>query len=381
MNIINSGDDYQIYTDSVKTYAELPGGTYTVMFSEMSGYSLQYRKNLKVSEKVYGNTFEKAHKVMRSYSIANKNFGVLLSGQKGSGKSLFLRVIASIANLEGLPVIIVNKCTPGLSEFISSIDQDCMVVFDEFEKIFKNNDDRNQQDRLLSLFDGLDGGHKLFVITCNDLCNVSQYILNRPGRFHYHFAIKAPSPEEVKEYLEDNLKPEYKDNINKISMLSVTFFMPYDYLRAIVFDLNQGYSLKETMHDLNISKEDRDRYDVKAYFSDGTEYEAFDLELDITDPDDEASRWVRRYAKDGHPTRISICFKPSKVKFNQDTKELYIDEDGLIQQDTWPDFDKQTNNLSSEDLSEKTSEWIANVKLIKIVLKKVPYISTYKYDV
>ena len=45
---------------------------------------------------------------------------------------------------------------------------------------------------MLSLFDGLDNGKKLFVITCNEVERLNAYLLNRPGRFHYHFVDCSP---------------------------------------------------------------------------------------------------------------------------------------------------------------------------------------------
>lgn len=65
-------------------------------------------------------------------------------------------------------MIIVDCPIPGISNFLSSIEQEVVIIFDEFEKTFARNDDGDPQVELLSLFDGVDDGKKLFVITCND---------------------------------------------------------------------------------------------------------------------------------------------------------------------------------------------------------------------
>ena len=178
MNIVNSGSRYQIYGEDVKTYRELPIGSYDVNFHKMMGFYLTARHDLVVNEeKVYGNSEVKINKVLQSYRLmSNRNFGVLLSGQKGIGKSLFVRLLAEKAIAMSYPVIVVSTAIPGIADFLSSIDQDVVVVFDEFEKTFKPQEDYNPQDEMLSLFDGMDGGHKLFVVTCNELGDINKYI-------------------------------------------------------------------------------------------------------------------------------------------------------------------------------------------------------------
>ena len=59
MNIIQAGSRFQIYGEDVKTYKEIPSGSYDVNFSKMSGFSLSQRADLEVKEKVYGHHIEK----------------------------------------------------------------------------------------------------------------------------------------------------------------------------------------------------------------------------------------------------------------------------------------------------------------------------------
>ena len=147
MNIVNAGNQFQVYGEDVKTYRQLPVGSYNVEFHKMRGFFLTERSDLTVTEeKIYGDSEYKVRKVMRSYYLSDRNFGVLLSGQKGIGKSLFVRLVAQKAIESGLPVIVVSSAVPGLAEFISSIDQNCVVVFDEFEKTFAKQEDWNPQE-------------------------------------------------------------------------------------------------------------------------------------------------------------------------------------------------------------------------------------------
>ena len=178
--------------------------TYQVGFNKMSGFFLTAHPDLTViEEKVYGNHEKKADKVLNAFKNVNRNFGVILSGQKGIGKSLFARVLARKSLAQGYPLIIVDQYIPGIANFIASIDQEVLVLFDEFEKSFGkcSDNERDPQEEMLSLFDGVNGGKKLFIITCNKSSDLNEFLINRPGRFHYHFTFSNPSPEEIEEYL------------------------------------------------------------------------------------------------------------------------------------------------------------------------------------
>ena len=90
MNVVHSGDTFQIYSDALKTYTALPAGTYEVSFSKFSGFFLTSRSDLTINEsKIYGCSEKKVQKVLNSFDKVDRNFGVILSGRKGIGKSLF----------------------------------------------------------------------------------------------------------------------------------------------------------------------------------------------------------------------------------------------------------------------------------------------------
>lgn len=77
-------------------------------------------------------------------------------------------------------------------------------------------------------------------------------MINRPGRFHYHFRFAYPSSQEVRQYLEDKVDNKHKEQIDKTVLLSKRMKLNYDYLRAIAFELNTGATLKDALQDLNI---------------------------------------------------------------------------------------------------------------------------------
>lgn len=270
MNIVKSGSKVQIYGEEVQTYKTLPVDTYLVNFNKMVGFWLSPRHELESKEeKIYGSHMAKIEKVFKSYELSDRNFGIILSGQKGIGKSLFVKLLAEQAIQKNIPVITVTEYIPGIADFLASIEQEVVVVFDEFEKTFAENDNYNPQDEMLTLFDGIDSGKKLFIITCNETNKLNSYFLNRPGRFHYHFIISLPTDDEVREYCEDKLATEYKDNIDEIVNIAKVENITYDFLRAICFELNQGYSLSETLADLNIQNQENIVFNMEVVFSDG----------------------------------------------------------------------------------------------------------------
>lgn len=270
MKIVSIGTQYQIYGEEINTLEKLPPCYYSVHCSMNSGFYLAKRPDVHVNEeKVYGVHEEKVQKILRSYKIFDKNLGVILSGTKGIGKSLFAKLLAEKGIAEGLPVIIVDSYIHGIAGFLESIEQEVIVLFDEFEKTFAPTKEEDPQVELLSLFDGISNGKKLFVITCNSYTKLNEFLINRPGRFHYHIRFDYPNSEEVKEYLTDKLKPEYYDQIPSVQTFASRVDVNYDCLRAIAFELNIGLSFKEAIKDLNLVNTERVRFEVGIYYENG----------------------------------------------------------------------------------------------------------------
>lgn len=220
MKIVESSGLLHLYGDDMQAYDQIPAGTYDICFAKMTGFYLARRPDMSVSEKVYGVQGSKVAKVLNSFKVFNRNLGVILSGNKGIGKSLTAKMIAQEAIKQGYPVILVSQYIPGIANFIEAIDQEVMVLFDEFDKTFKATSDDNPQDTMLSLFDGTSAGKKLFVVTCNQLNGLNDYLVNRPGRFHYHFRFDYPGADEVETYLKDKLEEKYYDQIPAVVGIS-----------------------------------------------------------------------------------------------------------------------------------------------------------------
>lgn len=274
MKAIKIGTKVEIYNDTVMTYNELPARVYIVRFEKMSGFYLDEYADVDLKEsKIYGEHTKKVQKVLRTYEKFDRNLGVILSGCKGIGKSMFAKILSVEVVKRGIPIILVDQYIPGIASYIEAIDQCVMVLFDEFDKTFADikasDGEVEPQAALLGLFDGISSGKKLFVITCNDIRKLSDFIVNRPGRFHYHFRFEYPSADEIRTYLYDKLGKEYYHEIEPIVSFSRKVDLNYDCLRAIAFEVNSGESFRSAIKDLNIINLAQENYDISICFKNG----------------------------------------------------------------------------------------------------------------
>lgn len=325
MKTIEIGNSFRIYDDSLLIHDLLPAQTYRVQFEEMSGFSLVLHKDMEIKEKVYGVHDSKLHKVMNAFQNFDRSLGVILSGEKGIGKSLFAKMLCKEAVTEGYPVIIVDSSIPGLSAYLESIEQEVVVLFDEFDKVFGSCGTRNgfpnPQTELLSLFDGTAGGKKLYVITCNDIDGLNEFLVNRPGRFHYHFRFEYPTSEEITVYLQDKLTPEYYGEINSVVSFALRVPLNYDCLRAIAFELNTGLPFKVAIKDLNILNTETKFYQATLYYKDGDFVRKNKADIDFFDP--ESAQRILMRDSSGRDI-VLVSFELASCTIDQTTGAIFV---------------------------------------------------------
>lgn len=286
MKAVSTGNQYIIYDDSLRTYDQLPAQSYKVCFSRIQGFFLEkYIEPNPREDKIYGDHTDKVNRVMNSFARANRNFGVILSGAKGIGKTLFAKLLGIESIKRNMPLLVVDRYIPGIASYLESIDQECMVLFDEFDKTFggvrQADGEANPQTEMLALFDGVANGKKLFVVTCNVTRDLSDYLINRPGRFHYHFRFDYPTAEEVITYLKDKLPIEQYKEIPEIVSFAGRVPLNYDCLRAIAFELADGSSFKDAVKLLNIVNLQSEKYNITAVMKDGRKATNNGMPLDL----------------------------------------------------------------------------------------------------
>lgn len=355
MKIINNGNEYNIYADNINLYDNLPPKEYSVEFGEMRGFYLIDHPKIEITEKkIYG--IDRTNKVFRAFKQTNRNLGVILSGYKGMGKSLSAKMICIEAINQGYPVILVNHFYPGIADFIGSINQEIVVLFDEFDKTFKgtfkesNNgrmerSEKDPQESMLGLFDGIYPGKKLFIVTCNDMMTLSEFLLNRPGRFHYNFRFDFPSADEIRMYMHDNLNPDHYNEIENIVAFSKQTNLNYDALRSIVFELNLGSTFKDAIDDLNIVNENAVKYNITVHFSNGKTVNK-QLTMDIFSGGNDYAIYI--YHPDNSGICIRIKFDLSQAVFDREKFDYILPKDGIRAQ-----FDYDDDNEKLKDIVEK----------------------------
>jgi SpoVK/Ycf46/Vps4 family AAA+-type ATPase len=323
MKVISTGSKFDIYPDDLQSFDRLPTDYYVVRFDKKSGFFLERYSEFRMTEtRIYGVHMEKVQKVLDSFAAFQRNLGVILSGNKGIGKSLFARLLGREAVNRGIPVIIVEGFVDGIGSFIDRIDQEILVLFDEFDKTFAMHRDEgpDPQASMLSLFDGVAQGKKLFVVTCNELRGLNGFLVNRPGRFHYHFRFDYPTAEDIRNYLNDKLIESAKPEIESVIAFSRRIALNFDCLRAIAFELNLGQSFADAIGDLNIINVERENYQVTVRFTDGTVLGNREYEMDSFSEDEKT---VQLYDRQGNYAG-ELSFPADAIQYNPVIGELYV---------------------------------------------------------
>lgn len=224
---------YVLAVDQI--YNRLPVGNYTVQKDENNIFCLKQIENFNLPNKYYGKIENYAKRIIKSYEERKSNTGILLSGDMGSGKTLTMKTISTWMAEKNVPTIFVNAayCGPDFNYFIQHIQQDVIIAFDEFEKVYRKPED---QDALLTLLDGVFTQKKMFIFTCNDVFKVNEHMLNRPGRVLYHIEFKGVENDFITTFCQGkNVSEQHVDNILHIASMFENF--NFDLLNSMVEEL------------------------------------------------------------------------------------------------------------------------------------------------
>lgn len=248
----------------------LPAGNYIIVKCPNTGVlRLSRVADFTTPPKLYGDIQKTAARIINTYHSRTVSTGVLMAGAKGSGKTQLLRLIAAeCAATSQMPTIIITTPWQGDQFFklIQSIEQECIVVFDEFEKVY----DCEEQERVLTLLDGIFQTKKLFIITSNRVERLDENLLNRPGRMFYMLEYEGLANEFIHEYCADVL--DNKDHIGDLVALANTFAQfNFDMLKSLVEECNRykeapGDAIK--MLNVKQSQDQRTTYDIMVYLDD-----------------------------------------------------------------------------------------------------------------
>jgi len=219
MKVTQNGNVFSFIDDST-IIDKLPVGFYNLNLDAFGNIYLIKQSNPTFPDKIYSNDASFIEHTLKSFEKLDKgNLGIALVGEKGLGKSFTANLIATAVNL---PVIKLTS-NPGHSmiiDFFNSIEQDFVLLIDEFEKVFENSEANegkglNQVNFLSFLDSGTVRNNKmLFIITSNSDYKVSDFLKGRPSRLRYYKNYEHLSDNIITEIVKDRLiHTEHKEDL------------------------------------------------------------------------------------------------------------------------------------------------------------------------
>lgn len=229
----------------------LPVGVYEFVERPMSGIGLQKTQDsfiLPVDHFNFDDWF--IDRVIKTFeNNHNKNLGILLSGLKGTGKTVTAKAICNKLNL---PVILI-KDMMDVASFINSITQDIIVFWDEFDK-FDFSEENEEIVSFLTLMDGVyANNHKrLFILTANN-GKLMPMLESRPSRIRYHKSYTRLELGAIEAIIDKNLiNKSHKQKL--IELLENVEDITFDIVKEIISEVNIFDSIDKIEEVFNYTK-------------------------------------------------------------------------------------------------------------------------------
>ena len=150
---IKTGNTWKVADEkSIDIHDTLPAGNYVVGQDPYGNLFLEQVDDFEMRGKRYGENDRNCNRIYSTFMDRPAATGVMLTGEKGSGKTLLAKTLTLKCADEGIPTIVINSPWRGdaFNQLLQDISQPCMVLFDEFEKDYEPD----QQEEMLTLLDG-----------------------------------------------------------------------------------------------------------------------------------------------------------------------------------------------------------------------------------
>lgn len=235
------GQAYYPFKNPKSIIPKLTENTYQLSFDpDQNSFYLTPIEDFTLPAKIYGNNNSYSDTILDTFmdSREGKITSVVLSGLKGSGKTLTAKQISIKAAAKGIPTIVVSSpfTGNGFINFLTHISAPFILFIDEFEKVYSTQEALNN---LLTLLDGTMQAHMLCVMTMNSTLDNDrfQFFKNRPGRVYYNIYYPSCTPEIIREYLEENLQD--KSQLERVINFTYRFrAFTLDLLSVLVNEIN-----------------------------------------------------------------------------------------------------------------------------------------------
>lgn len=280
-------------------YDLVNGKVYNLKWDRYNGVSyFEEDGSLSLPDKVYTTKSDDIFiKRVNTYfqETSKLSTGVMLSGIKGTGKTVMVKVIAKNSNL---PIIIVDEDYPTgrINDFFRKFETPVTIIFDEVDKHWDT-------ENLLGWLDGVQtNAKKLVLFTCNNEDRVNDYLKDRCSRVRYirHFEANdnARFLREIlrdKGIAEDNIENTYTFIVNNFGLLSIDNILSFIDEKLLFPELSN----EEIFNDMNISS----KRGKKNIVEETSDYENEENEDDdwLYDDDEE------EYEEDESLHKIVMC--------------------------------------------------------------------------
>lgn len=150
-----------------------------------------------------------------------KKIGIGLYSKPGTGKTALCGQIMNeyVKSHNAIGIIINQQVNPlYITKLIDIIregleeDNLIFILIDEFEKVYG---DKYSSSELLSYLDGVDSRNNVVTLTtANDIRDLPDTLIERPGRFEYFFKVDIENFETMKSIVESLIPEEYEKSID-----------------------------------------------------------------------------------------------------------------------------------------------------------------------
>jgi len=323
----------------------IPVGVYRFVAPPMGQWYLERIMNrFEFPFKVYNAGEDIIQRVSKRWDSVTGNLGVMMNGLRGAGKTMTAQILAnSLMDKLDIPVLVVREPIP-LQSVFSAVQQNMVVIFDEFEKTHNENIAPGCQQELLSTIDGMSRSHhKRLVIFTTNSPSMDGNFLDRPSRIHYKFEFARVADEIIEGLIEDSLpqrlmhfKPDIMDFLHSRDICTI------DIVKAVISEVNIFEESPTEFEDkLNVAKGTPPAFKVFILDEHGNEKEVI-------------SRFFRPHMD--HHTGLLTGSKSRIQEFKDKMETVEIDDDSV--------WSEQTTVRLLEKCEEDAC-WLAEIKLPK----------------